>query len=189
MSGRGESLLTETGLWWLFVLVGIVMLGVGIFFVASPHETLKTFTVIAGILLLVDGVLAVVRSVFGELENRGLLALTGVISAVAGLILIKKPFGTLIVLTLILGVWFVVVGGVRFVAALALREDRGANIAIALIDVIVGIVILAWPEIGLATLAIIFGIGLIIHGLLLTWAGFQLRSLPSGLPGATVPPT
>jgi uncharacterized membrane protein HdeD (DUF308 family) len=181
-------LLGAAGLWWLFVLVGVVMLGVGIFFVVSPHETLKTFTVIAGILLLVDGVLAVIRSIFAELENRGLLALTGVISAVAGLVLIKHPFGSLVVLAIILGVWFVVVGGVRFVAALASREGRGPSIAIALLDIIVGIVILVWPEIGLATLAIIVGIGLIIHGALLTWAGFQLRALPSELPGASAPP-
>ena len=43
-------------LWWLLVLFGVVAVGVGIFLV-SPHETLSTFTVIAGIFLLVDGVL------------------------------------------------------------------------------------------------------------------------------------
>ena len=37
-------------LWWLVMLFGVAVLGVGVFFVASPHETLSTFTVIAGIL-------------------------------------------------------------------------------------------------------------------------------------------
>ena len=46
------------------MLFGVVTLGVGVFFVVSPHETLSTFTVIAGIFLLVDGVLAIFASIF-----------------------------------------------------------------------------------------------------------------------------
>jgi uncharacterized membrane protein HdeD (DUF308 family) len=68
-----ETLRAASSLWWLVVLFGIVMLGVGIFFVISPHETLKTFTVIAGIVLVVDGIIAVLNSIFGDRANRGLL--------------------------------------------------------------------------------------------------------------------
>ena len=110
------------------------------------HETLSTFTVIAGIFLLIDGLLAIFGSVFGKGEGRGLLALIGVLSAIAGLVLIKKPFDTLMVFTLIVGVWFVVAGVVRFVAALASPEGRGGNIVTAILDVIAGIVILSWPD-------------------------------------------
>jgi uncharacterized membrane protein HdeD (DUF308 family) len=42
-----------TRLWWLVALFGVIVAGVGIFFVVSPHETLSTFTVIAGIFLLI----------------------------------------------------------------------------------------------------------------------------------------
>ena len=69
-----------TSFWWLFMLFGVATLGVGVFFVVSPHETLSTFTVIAGIFLLVDGVLAILASVFNPGEGRGLLALIGVFS-------------------------------------------------------------------------------------------------------------
>ena len=86
-----------TNLWWLVVVFGVVTFGVGVFFVVSPHETLSTFTVIAGIFLLVDGVLAIFGSIFGKGEGRGLLAIIGVLSAIAGLLLIKKPFDTLVV--------------------------------------------------------------------------------------------
>ena len=44
-----EELHRFASLWWLVVLFGLAVLGVGVFFVASPHETLSTFTVIAGI--------------------------------------------------------------------------------------------------------------------------------------------
>src|SRR3954453_24096537 len=106
------------------MLFGVVTLGVGIFFVASPHETLSTFAVLAGIFLLVDGLLAITASVFGNREGRGLLAVIGVLSSIAGLILIKHPFDTLVVFTMIIGIWFVVAGVVRFVVALASADGR-----------------------------------------------------------------
>jgi uncharacterized membrane protein HdeD (DUF308 family) len=164
-------------LWWLLMLFGVVVLAVGIFFVASPHETLTTFTVIAGILLLVDGVVAIVASIFGRGEGRGLLAMIGVLSGIAGLVLIRKPFEALTVFVVIFGIWLVVAGVVRVVSAFGEREGRGANIAIGLVDAIAGIVILSWPGIGLSTLAIIIGIVLIFRGILFIAAGWELRRL------------
>jgi len=174
---REEQLRPLATLWWLLALFGVVVLGVGVFFVVSPHETLTTFTVIAGILLLLDGVLAIVASIFGRGEGRGLLALVGALSAIAGLVLIKKPFDTLLVFVLIFGVWLIVAGVVRFVAAFSEPEGRTGNIVIALIDVIAGAVILSWPAPSLATLAVIIGIVLIFRGVLFIVAGWQLRRL------------
>jgi uncharacterized membrane protein HdeD (DUF308 family) len=178
MSTFADAQLREfASLWWLVMLFGVAVLGVGVFFVASPHETLSTFTVIAGIFLLVDGVLAMIASIFGRGEGRGLLAMIGVLSAIAGLVLIKKPFGTLVVFVLILGVWFIVAGVVRLVAALGEREGRAGSIAVAIVDVIAGIVILSWPGPSLATLAVIVGIVLIFRGAMWIVVGWALRGL------------
>ena len=65
-TNAADNLRPVTTFWWLFVLFGVVTLGVGVFFVVSPHETLSTFTVIAGIFLLVDGVLAIFASIFSR---------------------------------------------------------------------------------------------------------------------------
>jgi uncharacterized membrane protein HdeD (DUF308 family) len=176
-SNADDNLRPVTTFWWLFMLFGVVTLGVGVFFVVSPHETLSTFTVIAGIFLLIDGVLAIFASIFNKGDGRGLLALVGVLSVIAGLVLIKKPFDTLVVFTLIFGVWFVVAGVVRFVAAFASPEGRGGNVVIAILDVIAGIVILSWPDLSLSTLAVIIGIVLILRGIGVIVAGWQLRQL------------
>jgi uncharacterized membrane protein HdeD (DUF308 family) len=172
-----DELLQFAKLWWLLVLFGLVAIGVGVFFVASPHETLSTFTVIAGIFLLVDGVLAILASIFGRGEGRGLLALVGALSAIAGLVLIKKPFGALTVFILIFGIWLVVEGVVRFASAVGTPEGRAGNIVIALVDIIAGIVILSWPSLGLATVAVIIGIVLILRGILFIATGWMLHGL------------
>ena len=173
----GLELRPLSSLWWLPLLFGVVALGVGIFFVVSPDETLSTLTAIAGIFVLLDGVIAIITSLFSRGEGRGLLALIGVLSAIAGLILIKKPFETLVVFALIVGVWFVVEGIARLVAAFGSPEGRGGNILIALVDLVAGIVILAWPDLGLKTFAVIVGIVLIVRGLFFIAAGWQLRAL------------
>jgi uncharacterized membrane protein HdeD (DUF308 family) len=162
-------------LWWLVILFGVLVFGVGVFFLVSPHETLETFTIIAGILLLFDGALAIIASIVGRGEGRGLLAVIGVLSAIAGLVLIKKPFDTLVVFTVVFGIWLVVAGVVRFVTAFSLVEGRGGSIALAILDVAAGIVILSWPGIGLTTLAVIIGIVLILRGLLWIAAGWTLH--------------
>lgn len=163
-------------IWWLTALLGVISLGVGIFFVASPHETLSTFTVIAGIVLLIDGALAVLASIFGRGEGRGLVATIGVLSLIAGLILIKHPFNALVVFVLILGIWLVAAGVVRVIVAFSDREARGGNLVLAAIDLIAGIAILAWPDLTLSTLAVIIGIFLIIRGLAAIYLGFELRA-------------
>ena len=170
-----------TRLWWLIALFGVVVAGVGIFFVVSPHETLSTFTVIAGIFLLVDGVIALLASIFGRGEGRGLAAIIGLVSVLAGLVLIKRPFDTLVVFTLIIGLWFVIAGIARVVEAFGEREGRGGNLAVGALDLVAGIVILAWPDLSLSTFAVILGIVLILRGILLIAAGWQLRAVNRAL--------
>ncbi len=177
MSTSSGELREFAGLWWLVMLFGAAVFCVGAFFVVSPHESLSTFTVIAGIFLLVDGVLAILGSIFGRSEGRGLLAMIGVLSAIAGLVLIKKPFGTLVVFVLILGVWFIVAGVVRFVEAIGEMDGRAANMGIAILDMIAGIVILSWPSLGIATLAVIVGIVLLLRGAVFIAAAWEMRRL------------
>jgi uncharacterized membrane protein HdeD (DUF308 family) len=172
-----ESATDATVLAWFLIVVGALTLAVGVFFVASPDETLKVFTVIGGILLLIDGALAIIGALVGVSESRGLLAIVGVLSVIAGLVLIKKPFQTLIVFVVILGIWFVVAGVARFVSAFSRREGRGTYILVAIVDLIAGIVILSWPKPSLSTLAVIFGIVLIIRGVLFAYAGWLVRKL------------
>jgi uncharacterized membrane protein HdeD (DUF308 family) len=185
-TNAADNLRPVSSLWWLPVLFGVVTFGVGVFFVVSPHETLSTFTVIAGIFLLVDGLLAIFGSIFGKGDGRGLLALIGVLSAIAGLVLIKKPFDTLVAFTLIVGVWFVVTGVVRFVVALGEPEGRGGSIVTAIFDLLAGIVILSWPDLGLSTVAVIIGLVLIVRGALFIVAGWQLHKLSGDLHGGPI---
>lgn len=163
-------------IWWIPVVMGLIALGVGVFFVVRNDSTLKTVTVILGIFLLIQAVVEILVAIFGKGEGRGVLALIGVVTAIAGLLLVKKPFETLTVLILILGIVFVVAAIARLVDAVSSREGRGGNLLICLIDLAAGVIILAWPDLTLTAIAVIIGIVLIVRGLLMIVFGFQLRS-------------
>lgn len=169
-------------LWWLVPLLGIVTFGVGLFFVIEPHETLKVFTVIIGILLLIDGLIAILGAIVGVTESRGMLAIVGILSLVAGLVLIKHPFQSLVILALVVGVWLVIAGAVRLVSAFYIIGSRAPTIIAAIIDLAAGIVILSWPELGLATFAVIVGIVLMLRGVLLMFAGWAVHRAGSDGP-------
>lgn len=173
-------------IWWLMALFGLISLAVGIFFVASPHETLSTFTIIAGIVLLLDGALAILAAIFGKGEGRGLLATLGVLAVIAGVILIKHPFSALVVFVMIVGIWLVAAGIVRLIVAFGDSEGRGVNFALAAIDLLAGLAILVWPDLSLSTLAVIIGIVLIIRGIADIWAGFTLRKAFNELESSSI---
>ena len=59
------------------MVFGVITLAVGVFLVADPEETLKVFTVIFGIFLLIDGILAITAAVLGRVESRALLSVVG----------------------------------------------------------------------------------------------------------------
>ena len=168
---------TARWVWYSLLIFGLLTFAVGVFFIADPDETLKVFTVIFGIFLLVDGVLAMLGAVFGRSDARGVLAVVGVLSVLAGLVLIEKPFAALHIFVIILGIWFVVGAVARFVYAFTLPGARGGQILLAVLDAAAGILILAWPDIGLSTLGIIIGIVLVLRGLLLTFAGWAALQL------------
>jgi uncharacterized membrane protein HdeD (DUF308 family) len=152
----------------LSILVGIIVL-------AKPSDSLSTLAVIFGIFVLIDGIGELVGALVGGTQNRGLLALIGVLSVIAGVLLIRHPLGGVRAVALVLGLWLAAAGVVRFVAVF----DGGGHvlwrISVALILLIVGIVVVADPNIGYATLALITGIGLVCHGVAMMLVGWALH--------------
>ena len=71
-------------------------------------------------------------------------------------------------------------------ASFPLWQPRGAggNIADRAVDLVAGIVILSWPELGIATLAVIIGITLIFRGIMFIAAGWVLRGADPDTPVA-----
>jgi uncharacterized membrane protein HdeD (DUF308 family) len=174
--------------WWLFLILGLVSILAAILAIVYPDITLLALGLFVGITLLITGVMEIIEAIAGPPDLRPVNAILGVLSVVAGLICIRRPGESLLALIVVLGIYLVVSGGIAFVRAFATIEDRAARLGIAIIDVIVGILILSLPELSLVTLAVLFAISLIVRGAYACLVAFRLRGArhaePPGAPAA-----
>ena len=163
--------------WWLVSLLGVLAVIAGIVVVAKPSNSLATLAVVSGIFILVDGVVAIVDALTGSTEDRGLIAILGVVSVVIGILLVRHPIGGVKAVALLLGIWMIAAAVVRVVAAFAVHAHRLRRLVAAGILAIAGIAIVSEPHIGYATLAVIVGIGFISYGATMIVLGWALRTV------------
>lgn len=169
-----------SGGWWLAVLMGVLSVIAGIVVLAKPSNSLATLAVVFGIFVFVDGIIELVGALIGGSSNRGMLALVGVLSVIAGVLLIRHPLGGVRAVALVLGIWLIADGVVRFIATFDAEGNRLWRIVVALVLVITGIAIVASPHIGYTTLALIGGIGFICYGVGLMLSGWALHVIRHG---------
>jgi len=171
-----EEVRQSTRAWWLLLLIGLISIAAGVVVLAKPSDSLTTLAVIAGIFVLVDGFFDLVLSIGGRTENRGLAAILGVLGVVVGVLLIRHPFGGVLAIALLIGIWLIAMGVVRLIGAFE-REHRFWNIVLALIEVAAGIVIVSTPPIGFATLALLVGIAFIANGVATFALGWMMHTV------------
>jgi uncharacterized membrane protein HdeD (DUF308 family) len=165
--------------WWLFVVLGLICVATGIVTLVWPGETLLVLGVIFGIFLMIAALLEIIDAVTGDPGGRALSAIIGVVALIAGLICIRRPGESLLALVIAVGIYLIASGVIRIVRAFGSDGRRGAGIALGVVDGVIGIVILAWPKIGLGTIAILFALSMLLRGAFVLVVGFQLRKARS----------
>jgi uncharacterized membrane protein HdeD (DUF308 family) len=163
--------------WWLLAILGAVSLIAGVLAIVYPDMTLLAMGLIFGCYLLFAGIFELLNAIVGGPESRALSAIIGVIAFVAGLVCLRRPGESLLALIVVLGIYLIVTGVVKFVRAFDTPEDRGWVILSAVADLVLGIVILAVPDLSLVTVAVLFGISLIVRGAFAFVAAFKLRKV------------
>jgi uncharacterized membrane protein HdeD (DUF308 family) len=164
-------------LWWLSVFLGIVSIVLGGIVLAKPDHSLRAIAVIAGIFILLDGIVQLVGAFAGDRANRGLLGLLGTVNLLIGIVLIRHPVTTVQVIALLIGIWLIAAAVIRLVLAFDTQGDRVGRLLIAAVEGIFGIVIVSSPHIGFATLALLVGLSFVANGIGLIVFGVLLRTL------------
>jgi uncharacterized membrane protein HdeD (DUF308 family) len=167
--------------WWLLLLTGLLGIVAGVIVLAEPGISLATLAVVAGIFLLVDAIFEITAAILGGVPNRGLLVLLGVVTAIAGVILVRHPINGVVAIALLLGLWLIIIGFVRLMRVFDDSEGRGWNLLLSALEVIAGIVIVSSPGIGVATLALLVGISFIARGITMCMVAWMLRDVKRNL--------
>jgi uncharacterized membrane protein HdeD (DUF308 family) len=179
--------------WWLVLLVGCLSVIAGVIILAKPSDSLATLAVIAGVFVLVDGIVELVASLSRKRADRGFLAVWGVLTVIVGVLLIRHPIPGVAAVAFFIGIWLLAVGVFRLLTGFFEPEHRAWNIILAVIELVAGTVIVASPDIGFATLALLVGITFIANGVVMMILGRQMReikretAIPAG-PGSAAGP-
>lgn len=161
----------------LLIVTGVIGTIAGILALVYPGLTLLALALIAGINLLLLGVMSLVDAFSGDGDTttRVLAAVLGLLGIMAGLVVLRRPGESLLAVLIVLGIWLVIDGIVELVRAFATVEYRGMRLLSALVDIVLGGFILALPDVSLGTLAVLIGIAFIVRGVVSVVRGVQLR--------------
>ena len=178
--------------WGLVLTYGLLTFGLGLVLVFWPEQTLEVLAVLIGIQFILTGVFRLVLAVatrHADGSTRALMGLFGALALVVGLLCLRDPLQTVLVITMILGVWWLAAGLIDIVGALRSREAhrRGWNVALGVLSVAAGGFLLVAPEVSLTVLVVVAAVWLFSYGFIAVVAALVLRSEEKHTTEAPVP--
>jgi uncharacterized membrane protein HdeD (DUF308 family) len=175
------AMLTRVGKHWgWFLAFGILTVALGVAVLIWPGHTLVAVAVLIGVQLIIAGIFRFVAAFAFDLSGgtRVLLAVLGVFSLIIGLYAVRHILITLLALTLVLGIFWIVNGVVEVFTALSHKElaNRGWTGFMGALSIVAGIIVLLWPALTLLALAIVIGVWLLIFGFMEITLAFRVRT-------------
>jgi uncharacterized membrane protein HdeD (DUF308 family) len=170
---------SDPGKWWVVALLGVISIAAGVLALAYPDITLLALGLITGINLVLVGVIWVALGMTEQHSEGGrvLRFLVGFLAILAGLVCLVRPGAGVLALLIALSFWFIITGIADLARALDEREHRVIAGILGVIGIAAGVIIVADPDIGLTTLALLAGIGFIVRGTVELMAGLYMRRL------------
>jgi uncharacterized membrane protein HdeD (DUF308 family) len=164
--------------WWIALLQGISAIIIGALLVAEPAETFLALLPLLGFYWLVIGILSLVRTFIDRSVPWIWSLLTGIIGVLAGISVLRHPMMAAIliptVLVIVLGVQGLLMGIFEIIEGF--RGGGVWSFVLGVINILVGVLLLARPMAAALAVPLVFGILLLVQGLfLLIWA-FRVRT-------------
>jgi uncharacterized membrane protein HdeD (DUF308 family) len=167
------------GRWWAIIIRGIVAIAFGVVAFTWPSVTLATLVLLFGCYALLDGAFSLISAIGGRRrDDRWLLVLEAVVGIWAGVVTLRAPAITAVVLVFFMSIWAMSTGLLRIVGAIRLRKEISGEVWLVLsglASVLFAFMLMLRPGVGaLALVWIIAGYALIM-GVFLVMLGIELR--------------
>ncbi len=150
------------------ILQAIVMLVVGVFFIAFPYKSLSVMVTLVGILAIVGGIAAAVIYFKSETKNpiESLNLLLGIIAIVVGIMFIARPSTLINIINIVIGLTLIA-GGIMNLANTSVYHVIIGPIGIVpyVITILFGILLLVNPWGSGGTLTRVMGIFILYEGI------------------------
>jgi len=100
----------------LSIVFGVLLIVLGVFALKNLDASLAILGILIGLSWLIDGIVTLVES--GHSASRGFSIFIGLVSIIAGIVVLTVPIGAVEVLTLITGIFLVVIAIAQAIAAI-----------------------------------------------------------------------
>jgi uncharacterized membrane protein HdeD (DUF308 family) len=161
------------------ILLGVLAIIVGIIAIAWPKVTIYALVILFAVYAFIAAGLQAMRA-FSSRSAGPVLGhlLLSLIDVAAGVIALVWPGPTALVLVLVVGIWAFIGGVFEIFAAFQSGQTAGTRalfIVAGLVSILFGVVLLAHPDVGAVTLALLFGLFALIYGFSQITMGIELR--------------
>ena len=168
----GWTRAAQIGLGALAIILSILIL-------VFPGTAIVSIIWIIGILLLIVGIESVISGLSIKSRSRMASIGLGILVIILALIVIAFPVGTTVFLIILMGVALLIDGISRLVHGFGDKESRGWSrgfrIGVGALEVILGILVMVSPAVGVAFVAFIIAIALLIVGIQMIAGGISGR--------------
>ena len=107
----------------LLALLGVLSLIIGLYALRHVLITLLALALLLGIFWTVSGAVELFTALsHREMRNRGWNAVMGIVSILAGIVVLAYPAISLFTLAVVLGVWLIIFGAMQVTAAFRIRS-------------------------------------------------------------------
>jgi uncharacterized membrane protein HdeD (DUF308 family) len=175
-----------TGRWWAMILRGIVAIAFGVMAFTWPGVTIATLVLLFGYYALLDGIFSLVSAIGGRgREDRWMLVLEGIVGLWAGIVTLRAPEITAVVLVFFISIWAMTMGFLRIAAAIRLRKQISGEVWLALsgvLSVLFAVMLMARPALGAVGLIWVIAGYAVALGVILIMLGFELRHMGAMIP-------
>lgn len=176
--------------WWVLLIRGILLIVIGLLAFVNP----LVWVTFVGIYMLVEGVSMLFSGISNESpgQSRGPLIIIGVLSLLAGLIILWRPGLSLITLTYVIAAWAIVAGVLTIISAIRLREEIDNEwwlVISGVLAVIFGVLVFTGGEAGIIAgsfaIASVFGIFAVVVGILSIVLALRVRDFGTRIGAVT----
>ncbi|HEX6656282.1 MAG TPA: HdeD family acid-resistance protein [Candidatus Limnocylindria bacterium] len=169
--------------WWVWLVHGIAAIILAALAFTRPGATLEAFALLLGAYFVIDGVISFVHGLGQQPagQSRWPLLIWGVVAILAGVSIFARPLvASALALTLVVGVWAIVIGIMEIVAGIRLREEIDSEwwlILAGIASIVFGILIWINPLAGALSIAYLIGIWALLVGVCDLILGFRIKGI------------
>jgi uncharacterized membrane protein HdeD (DUF308 family) len=179
-SSEGGNLRLFVRHWWTLLLRGLIAIIFGLLAFTWPGLTARVLVLMFGLYALSDGIFCLVSAAGSGRDDRWLLVLEGIVGLWAGLVMLRSPSLTAVVLIFLMSIWAMATGVLRLAAAFRLRRAIPGEFWLAfsgILGVLFALLLMFRPGIGALSVVWIIGAFALAFGLTEIVLGVELRRI------------